>query len=242
MAPLERSDELQTSFQTLASTLAAEVGVAVSAGNEAASYGTWRSGAAWSTIKVPLSIAALRKSPSDAEPLVSQAITYSDNLSADQLWAKLGTPPEAGNEVQAVLSQGGDPEVIVETQQVRPPYSPYGQTQWSLQQAARFAFDLPCLEGAGPVLTGMRSIAPDQQWGLAGKDGVAAKGGWGPEEDGGYLVRQIGLVGDGTAAFGVALAAKPADGSFASGTAALDKLSMWVLDHREQMPQGACGS
>lgn len=239
--PPTPADDLQTSFQQLVSELPAEVGVAVSAGDEIASFGSWQSGPAWSTIKVPLSVAALTKDAAQAEPAVSRAITQSDNAAADQLWAMLGTPAEAGAAVQNVLAQGGNAEVTVQTQQVRPPYSPYGQTQWSLTQAARFTFALPCLDAAGPVLTDMRSIAPDQQWGLAGKNDVAAKGGWGPGEDGGYLVRQIGLVGEGPTSFGVAIAAKPSDGSFASGTAALERLSTWVLEHRGQMPKGACG-
>lgn len=233
------AEDLQTSFQQLAATLPADVGVAVSAGGQATSYGDWQSGAAWSTIKVALSIAALRKDAATAEPYVTRAITQSDNSAADQLWAMLGAPAEAGDAVQTVLAEDGDTDVEVETQQLRPPYSPYGQTNWSLQQAAQFAFRLPCLS-ADSVLSHMKSIAPDQQWGLAGEDGVAAKGGWGPESDGGYLVRQIALVRDGPNSFGVAIAAKPADGSFATETAMLDQLSTWVLDHREEMPKGNC--
>ena len=238
--PSAPNEELQTSFEQLAATLPADVGVAVSAGDQATSYGTWQSGAAWSTIKVPLSIAALRKDAAAAEPYVTSAITQSDNSAADQLWFMLGAPPEAGAAVQAVLADGGVPGVSVQTQQVRPPYSPYGQTQWSLPQAAQFAFHLPCLS-AELVLSQMRGVASDQQWGLAGEDGVMAKGGWGPESEGGYLVRQIAVVGDGPNTFGVAIAAKPSDGSFATGTAMLDQISDWVLDHREQMPKGSCG-
>jgi hypothetical protein len=239
--PLTPTNDLQSSFKDLADSLPADVGVAVSAGDRGTIYGTWQSGAAWSTIKVPLSIAALRKDAMAAEPYVSPAITQSDNAAADQLWALLGAPTDASAAVQTVLIEAGDAGVTVQAQQVRPPYSPYGQTQWSLTQAARFAFALPCLSSADSVLTEMRSIASDQQWGLAGKDGVAAKGGWGPESDGGYLVRQIGLVGEGQNSFGVAIAAKPSDGSFGTGTMALDKLSKWVLEHREQMPNGGCG-
>ncbi|WNG93678.1 hypothetical protein [Mycobacterium sp. ITM-2016-00318] len=237
--PQPAVEDLRASFLQLAAALPADVGVAVSAGDQTSSYGEWTSGAAWSTIKVPLSIAALRKDALAAEPYVSRAIAQSDNSAADQMWALLGTPAEAGTAVQTVLAEGGDPEVRVQTEQVRPPYSPFGQTQWSLPQAAQFAFRLQCLQ-AEPVLSQMKSLASDQQWGLAG-DGAAVKGGWGPEPDGGYLVRQIALVGDGPETFGVALAAKPTDGSFATGTAMLDKLSEWVLDHREQMPKGSCG-
>ena len=70
---------------------------------------------------------------------------------------------------------------------------------------------------------------------------MAAKGGWGPESDGGYLVRQIALVSDGSSTFGVALAAKPTDGSFATGTTVLDRLGEWILSHRDELPKGNCG-
>lgn len=233
--------DLQTSFQQLAATLPADVGIAVSAGNQSTTYGTWRNGAAWSTIKVPLSIAALRRDSIAAEPLVTQAITQSDNNAADQLWSMLGAPEAAGAAVQTVLAEGTDAGVTVQTKQVRPPYSPYGQTEWSLQDAADFTFQLPCL-AADSVLAEMRSIAPEQQWGLAGESEVAAKGGWGPEPDGGYLVRQIALVGSGSSSFGVAIAAKPYDGSFSTGTAMLNQVSQWILDHRQQMPTGNCGA
>ncbi|WP_231514639.1 class A beta-lactamase-related serine hydrolase [Mycobacterium sp. URHB0044] len=238
-SPPSRDEDLQASFEELAATLPADVGVAVAGEDQVSSFGTWQSGAAWSTIKVPLAIAALRKDAGAAEPYVTQAIAHSDNAAADQLWALLGAPTDAGSAVQAVLAEGGVPDVTVQTQQVLPPYSPYGQTQWSLPEAARFAFQLPCVSAAS-VLTQMKSIAADQQWGLAGENGVAAKGGWGPEPDGGYLVRQIAVVGDSENAFGVAIAAKPSDGSFATGTAMLDQLGDWVLDHREQMPKGTC--
>jgi hypothetical protein len=238
-APPLPLDDLQSSFEQLAATLPADVGVAVSAGDLSITYGNWQSGAAWSTIKVPLAVAATRKDAAAAEPFVAAAITQSDNASADELWAMLGTPTEAGAAVQDVLADGNNAGVAVQTTQVRPPYSPYGQTTWPLEQAARFAFSLPCL-AAESLLGQMSDIATDQQWGLAGDAGVAAKGGWGPEPDGGYLVRQIASVGDGPDSFGVAIAAKPNDGTFATGTAMLDQLAGWVLNHRSQLPKGNC--
>src|SRR4051794_35597767 len=59
---------LAAEFQQFAQTLGANVGVVlVPVGDPAApqvSLGTWTHGPAWSTIKVPLSVAALRESPS----------------------------------------------------------------------------------------------------------------------------------------------------------------------------------
>lgn len=227
------------SFDELAKTLpAGEVGVTVTDGHQVLSFGTWTAGAAWSTIKVPLSIAAMRQDSAQARPAMVQAITQSDNAAADELWAMLGTPPLAANSVQQVLADGGDTSVVVESRQVRPPYSAYGQTTWSLPEAARFAFALPCVAAAGEVLDEMHHIS--QGWGLAAVDGAAVKGGWGPEADGGYLVRQIALIDNDTGAFGVSVAAKPTNGSFDTGTAMLDGLAGWVEENRQQFPAGSC--
>ena len=104
------------------------------------------------------------------------------------------------------MGEGGDTEVIVQSQQVRPPYSPYGQTEWSNDQAAIFAFGLPCIGGAEPVVHQMRNLGGSQRWGLASFADLAAKGDWGPEPDGGYLVRQFALVTNGSGSFGISLA------------------------------------
>ena len=171
-----------------------------------------------------------------------RAIGESDNAAADHLWAMLGTPKEAAPKVQSVLAEGGDSQTTVQSEQVLPPYSAYGQTQWSARQQARFAFALPCLgPAAETVLEQMHNLGSGQQWGLATFDGVAAKGGWGPEGGGGYLVRQIALVKNSSGVYvGVALAARPTDGSFGTGVAMLNKLGNWVTSHLDQLPAGHC--
>jgi hypothetical protein len=220
---------------------AGDVGLAIFNGQQVTAYGSWTSGAAWSTIKVPLSIAALNVDPTAAEPLMQRAITASDNAAADQMWAMLGDPETAAGAVDTVLREGGDTAVAVQSEQVYPPYSPYGQTLWAQDQAAVFAFGLPCIAGAAPVLQQMRSLGGNQQWGLAPFADVAAKGGWGPEaSDGGYLVRQLALVTNSSGTFGASLAAKPADGSFETGKAVLDTLGGWVHQWRNDIAGGRC--
>lgn len=219
---------------------AGEVGIAVFDGQQVTQYGSWTSGAAWSTIKVPLSIAALSTDQPATESLMQQAISQSDNAAADQMWSMLGDPDEAAAAVVHVLREGGDTTSIVQSQQVRPPYSPYGQTQWPQDQAAIFAFGLPCIAGATPVLDQMRHLGGNQQWGLAPYADMAAKGGWGPEPDGGYLVRQVALVTNSSGTFGVSLAAKPDDGSFGTGTAMLDAVGAWVDLKRNEIAAGHC--
>ncbi len=234
---------LEADYVELAAVLpAGEVGITASNGHQVLSFGTWTTGAAWSTIKVPLSIAALRRNEQAAEPLMDRAITRSDNQAAEELWAMLGNPPDAALAVQDVLADGGDPATIVQSQQVRPPYSPFGQTDWSLERTARFAFGLPCVDSAEQVLDRMRSLDPSQRWGLASVDGVPAKSGWGPGNDGAYLVRQLAVVSNKSGTVGIALAANPADGSLATGVATLDSLGGWVAAHRDELPGGDCHS
>jgi hypothetical protein len=83
-------------------------GVAIFDGQQVTTYGSWASGAAWSTLKVPLSIAALTANPDAATPIMQQAISQSDNAAADQLWSMLGDPQAAADAVEAVLTEGGD--------------------------------------------------------------------------------------------------------------------------------------
>ena len=118
--------------------------------------------------------------------------------------------------------------------QGRDGFSPYGQTEWPLADQHRFMARLAgrCLvdaESSGYLLSLMGEVVPGQRWGL-GSAGASArlKGGWGPDEDGGYLVRQMGVIDVDGRAVVVTLAAEPSDGQFASGTALLTELAGWV--------------
>jgi hypothetical protein len=233
-------DALDDSFTQLAASLPpGDVGIAVAGAQQSRSFGKWSSGTAWSTIKVPLAIAAIRKNSPAAQPLMAEAIAESDNAAAEELWAMLGSPPEAAQAVQTVLAEGGDSSTTVQSERVRPPFTAFGQTDWPQQQQARFAFALPCLGAASSVIDQMRHLDSEQQWGLAA-DGVAAKGGWGPQPDGRYLVRQLAVLTNDAGNSGVALAAKPADGRFETGAAMITKLGAWVLEHRGELPAGRC--
>jgi hypothetical protein len=212
-------------FQELRSRLSADVGiVTASFGSESVSYGTWSTGVAWSTIKVPLVIAAVRAGVGTDE-LVGPTIIHSDNAAAEELWTQLGE--QAGQRVQAVIREAGDPTTTVESRRLRAEYTPFGQTQWSLADQARFAAGLSQLPDASPVVDLMRGLTTDHRWGLAAK-GFAAKGGWGPGIDGGYLVRQFAIVSDDT---GVALAAEVRDGGYEAGVDVVSSLADWVVDN-----------
>ena len=234
---------LQNSFDELAQTVAASIGIAfVPVGSTAVTaFGSWSTGVAWSTMKVPLAIAALRADPSAADAPAVQAITASDNSAAEALWSQLGPPEQAAQRVQAVLVEAGDSATVVESRRLRAGFTAFGQTQWPLDRQALFAAHLPCLTDAGArrVVDLMRDVTGGQRWGLFA-DGVAAKGGWGPGDGGGYLVRQFGVIPTPAGDLAVAMAAEPDAGTFGAGVEALNRMTDWLHQHAADLPGGRC--
>ena len=210
------------SFQALSDRVPGTVGVAFAFRDSLASFGVWSTGVAWSTIKVPLAIAALRAGCASTD-LVSASITQSDNAAAELLWSELGQPGEAAQRVQAVIC---DPTTVVESRRLRPEYTAFGQTQWSLARQAEFAARLPAIPDASPVVELMGNLTAEHRWGLAAK-GLAAKGGWGPGIDDNYLVRQFAIAPTGSGTAGVALAANARD--FDTALDSVDMLADWIV-------------
>lgn len=231
---------LAADLDAVVAAVAGPAGVVVApVGNpgQVASAGAWQSGVAWSTIKVPLAIAVARSNPAALETSAS-AITVSDNQAAESLWAALGGGDAAASAVGAVLREGGDTGSQVPSVHTRSGYSIFGQTQWSLADQARFATALPCLSGAGRVVDLMGQITPEQQWGLGRILGARFKGGWGPGEQGGYLVRQFGLVPGAGGDIAVAIAVQAP--TFEAGTAALSTMVDALASQLSTMPGGSC--
>lgn len=225
--------ELQASFRQVRDAVPATIGAAVATpGGELWSSGDWSTGVAWSTIKVPLAIAALRSDPSRATGLLAKVITESDNPASEALWSQLGKPTDAARRVQAVIAESGDADTVVESRRLRHGFTPFGQTQWSLVGQATFAARLPSLVDAESVIALMHRLTAAQRWGLAAK-GFAAKGGWGPGVHGDYLVRQFAVIPSSSGLFGAALAAQA--GSFAAGVAALNTMADWFLAHLPEL-------
>lgn len=194
---------------------------------------------AWSTSKIPLAVAALRAvedgtSTADAESVnrsVAAAVTASDNAAAQALWDSLGTPADAGAKVEKVLRDGGDVSTRVQTTVTRPGFSSFGQTVWDVTDQVQFAAGLTCLSGAEPVLAAMGQIVTGQDYGLGRIPGALFKGGWGPDPAGTYQVRQFGLVpGMDATLVPVAIEVVSPDGSYASGTTALDSVVSQIRD------------
>ena len=160
--PLELA--LQASFEQLSAAVPADIGVAIARPDRTYSLGRWWSGVAWSTIKVPLAIAALRSDWLRAKDLAVPAITESDNRASEQLWSGLGDPVDAARRVQSVIAEGGDTATVVESRRLRRGYTAFGQTEWTLQRQARFAAELASVPGAESVIELMRQLSSEHQW------------------------------------------------------------------------------
>jgi hypothetical protein len=234
---------LAADFARLETTLHAVVAIAVSAvgaGQTPMTLGQWQSGPAWSTIKVPLVIAALREQrPPVVTDAMTAAITESDNAAAESIWARLGDPATAAHKVDDILRQTGDP-TNVQSQKVRPEFSAFGQTDWALVDQARFISVAMCDRANAPIFALMGRVQPDQSWGIGSVPGSRFKGGWGPSPTGSYLVRQMGVLAAPNGLIAVALAAQPASGSFEDGTAALTEMATWLTSHLSALPAGHC--
>jgi hypothetical protein len=243
-APPGAPAALAADFARLETMLHAVAGIAVSAignGQAPMRLGDWKSGPAWSTIKVPLIIAALREeNPPKITDTMTAAITESDNAAAESIWTSLGDPVTAAHKVEAVLKQTGDP-TTVESQKIRPEFSAFGQTDWPLTDQVRFTSVASCNSANAPVFALMGSVQPDQSWGIGTVAGSRFKGGWGPSPTGSYLVRQMGVLAAPKGMIAVALAAQPASGTFDDGTAALTEMAKWLAAHVEALPAGHCG-
>ncbi len=196
-----------------------------------------QSGAAWSTIKVPLAVAVARTSPAALESAAT-AITASDNAAAERLWDSLGGGASSAAGIGAVLADGGDSTTQVPAVRTRAEYSIFGQTQWPLVGQARFGSLLPCIGSSSRVLDLMGQVSPDQSWGLGRIPGARFKGGWGPGESGGYLVRQFGIVPAAGGELAVAIAVESA--SFGEGVDALSGVADALALQLPSIQGGRC--
>jgi len=156
---------LAADFARLQSALKARVGLSIRAvgdgAPEATVLGDWQTGPAWSTIKIPSVIAALRRKQSpDISAAMTKAITESDNAAAESIWEGMGSPTQAAGLVQDLLGQNGDP-TIVESQRIRPQYTAFGQTMWPLTDQTRFTAAAFCDPRNAQVLDLMGRIEND---------------------------------------------------------------------------------
>jgi hypothetical protein len=244
--------DASASFESLAASLPATVGLAVEpfGSEEVREFGSLlSSGHAWSSIKVPILATVEREQDEtlgpEEEAWATSAITASDNEAAAALFGTIegrqGGLDGASAAVGETLHAGGSTGTVVATAPPPPgAVSTYGQTEWPVGEAVRFFRSLGRCDVLGPSGTGyveslMENVIPEQRWGL-GEGGfrsgwrVAMKGGWGPdsEADGGYLVRQSGLIQGGRAGVAVAMIAIDESGSYPAGAADLSQMAQWL--------------
>lgn len=232
---------LAADFATLQQGFRGTAGLAVMpvGGDKMVTFGNWTSGPAWSTIKVPLAIAALRNS-SAALTSATAAITASDNAAAETLWQSLGGGSSAAAAVEGVLREGGDANTTVPTVRTRADASIFGQAEWSLADQARFAAHLSCVPQSERVVGLMQQIIPSHRWGLGAFSSAEFKGGWGPDTSGKYLVRQFGMIDSPSGRIAVAFAAQPDSGAFNEGMTMLDKMATLLSGHLGELAGGRC--
>ena len=122
-----------------------DFGVVVIDGTGTYKAGTLTTTNAWSTIKVPIVVAAVDANPDLADSdLVEATLRWSDNDTAWTLWKTLGSTPEARAEaVEDILAATGDTSTKVKVA----PDEPYGATQWSLHHQARQMGIVPAKDG-----------------------------------------------------------------------------------------------
>ncbi|WP_040797545.1 hypothetical protein [Nocardia higoensis] len=243
-APIEVTvpGTLAADFQLWKAGIEGRAGMAVMpvGGTRPVVFGDWTSGPAWSTMKVPLVIAAERADAGVSTYSMSAAITASDNTAADALWQGLGGGKQAAQAIEAILREAGDTTTAVPATRPRAEHSAFGQSEWSLAEQIRFTAQLPCLPGSETVLDLMGQIIPDHRWGLGTVTGADFKGGWGPDTSGDYLVRQLGIIDGPGGRIAVALAAEPESGAFSDGMNALNAMAGLVAQHLDELAGGRC--
>lgn len=192
--------------------VAAGVAIGALAGGRIETAGELTAARAWSTMKVPVAVAAIDAGVAAWED-VEAAITRSDNDAALRLWECLQGDRAAA--VEEILRRAGDHVTVVEREPDPRGWSPFGRTVWSLEAAVGFYRALAngeLLPAAGTerILELMGSVVAEQRWGLGAIDGARFKGGWGPCEPpaSGYEVIQVGIVDDERV---IAVAARAAD-------------------------------
>ena len=177
--------QLDRAVEKTARKYHAKVGVAISAGDVTIAVGDEGKGPVWSTIKVPIAIAALKNGADKS--LVDLAIKESDNDAAYSLWSQVQWHEgSADKAVEELLEDYGSHADIHNTA--------FGYSTWSLKDQAVFGAELPCIEEADYVHKVLKDIVSWQKIGLSKEKRTRAKSGWGLDEDENeYTYRQFGV-------------------------------------------------
>lgn len=237
-------------FDELEASLPGQAGIAIGppGSGPAANTGSLTTGSAWSTSKVPVALRVLQQAGgpsglnSQQTDEIRRALTLSDNEAALSLFSDLeatyGGASGAAAAVDEVLAEAGDTTTHVSSVG-RDGFTPFGQTEWSLELQELFMSRLAAGCVGSPASTsyvlGLMGEVGSDSWGL-GSAGVPArwKGGWGPGTDGRYLVRQMGVLETGSGNTVVTLAVLPDDGSFETGQRMATSVAQWAAEKAPQ--------
>ncbi|MEJ6550587.1 hypothetical protein PQI66_13630 [Corynebacterium sp. USCH3] len=230
----EEAENIRVALAGLTEEIEGEFGVTAGAtmraGGGIVHVGEIQEAPALSSIKVPVSVAAVQKALRDGRPVeeltgdIDQAITVSDNDAALRLWETLGTDDEAAAALGGVLSQGGDPTDTT-ADWSRDDYEGFGDIGWTLDHQTIFANRMACVLGSEQPLDAMGRLAEEHSTGLAQLEGSRVKGGWGDTADGSFILREFGLVGPVDAQVPVAVAVIPEDGQEETARAAVAEMA-----------------
>lgn len=193
---------------------------------------------AWSTIKIPLSMAALRRSKSaTTRDRVNRALRHSDNGAAAQLWGELGSGRTAAHRVDLVLVAYGATRTRTQWRVVRKGASSFGQTRWSSIEQSAFMAGIACKQ-EGSYIRQQLQAATSGYWGLRRLEKAFVKNGYGPSNTG-ALVRQTAIVvaRDGRR-WGVSISVKAP--STNRGFSDASTITEWLRNRIGQVPAKRC--
>ncbi len=223
----EAADALEDVLDSVEADHGGVAGVSVATNDGVVHVGVDGDSNAWSTIKVPVAIAAAQQGVG-SEDLIRVAISESGNAEAAQLWVELGGGEEAATVVDDLLWRNNG---VADTRRTVDQYpegpTPIGLVPWTLNGQAGFASRLACIPEVATVWEAMGDIVPWQRDGLGRIEGMHFKGGWSQEEDGpySYTYRQFGALPTKDGLLGVAIIAHPEDGTHDAAAAMLDDLA-----------------
>lgn len=204
-------------------------GTAAIAISDGSTFKVWGDDAphySYSTIKVPISIAALRHNQANMAK-ARAAITYSDNAAA----TAMRSSAPAGS-VDRVVQEAG-------SRTAAPVTGWWGNTPWSTSQQAKFVANLPCVAGAKPVVGLMGQVVPEQRWGVGRIPGAKIKGGWAPR-DGRWMFRQMARIPTKHGVVAVALTARPGSGGYGDAQAMINMLADGISQNLSAIPAANC--
>ncbi|MCS5480835.1 hypothetical protein NYP18_14415 [Corynebacterium sp. YIM 101645] len=219
----ELHGELRKLIQEVNEEHGGRIGIAVATGDGVVRAGLSGHSWAWSTIKVPVALAADARGLAEEE-LVQASISQSDNDAAYLLSLLIDNDHDGLPHVPELAEWPGE-------------------TEWSLSEQAQFAAGLPCTDTVGTTYGAMGEIVDWQQVGLSQIPGARFKAGWGQDTDTVYTLRQLGTAPVDTGVVGLAVITHPDDGTHATAEEILDEVGLGLrelIDARSISPAVSC--